>query len=41
MIETILKDLKSKTSEHNREGMKRFGINTDQALGISVADLRK
>lgn len=28
-------------SERNRAGMARFGINTDDALGISVTDLRK
>jgi len=28
-------------SERNREGMARFGISTETALGISVTDLRK
>ncbi len=32
--------LKSRRSEKNREGMARFGINVEQAFGISMADLR-
>lgn len=36
----ILKTLKSRYSERNREGMKRFGIKVDRAYGISVTELR-
>jgi len=28
-------------SEHDRQGMARFGINVDNAFGVSVTDLRK
>jgi len=37
----ILKKLKSLSNEKNKEGMARFGINTQKAFGISVAELRK
>ena len=33
--------LRSMESAENREGMGRFGINVDKALGIKVTDLRK
>ena len=33
--------LKTKSNQTNREGMARFGINTEHALGISVTELRK
>jgi hypothetical protein len=36
----IIKLLKSKASKRNVEGMARFGINTKNALGISVYVLR-
>ena len=38
--ESILKKLKSKASQKNREGMARFGINTEKALGVSVYEVR-
>ena len=37
----ILKVLRSMESPENREGMGRFGINVERALGIKVTDLRK
>jgi 3-methyladenine DNA glycosylase AlkD len=37
----IVAELRGMESEHNRQGMARFGIATEHALGISVADLRK
>jgi 3-methyladenine DNA glycosylase AlkD len=37
----IVAELRGMESEHNREGMARFGIATEHALGISVADLRR
>lgn len=37
----VISYLKSKTSRENREGMARFGIATDNALGIPVPILRK
>ena len=37
----IVAELRGMASERNREGMARFGIATEHALGISVADLRK
>jgi 3-methyladenine DNA glycosylase AlkD len=39
--EEIVAELRGMESEHNREGMARFGIATEHALGISVANLRK
>jgi 3-methyladenine DNA glycosylase AlkD len=39
--EEILGELRALGSEHNRAGMARFGINVDNALGISVTQLRK
>ena len=40
-IEDIIISLNAMSNSHNREGMARFGIQTDRALGISVNDLRK
>jgi 3-methyladenine DNA glycosylase AlkD len=37
----ILGELRAMGSEHNRAGMARFGINVDNALGISVTRLRQ
>ncbi len=37
----IITKLKSMTSEGNREGMGRFGINVEKALGVSVVELRR
>ena len=39
--ELILRELKSRASPKNLQGMARFGINTENALGISVTELRK
>lgn len=39
--ETIIRELRAMGSEKNREGMARFGIRTEKALGISVTMLRK
>ena len=38
--ERILMELKSRANPKNLEGMSRFGINTENALGISVTELR-
>ncbi|HET9494157.1 MAG TPA: DNA alkylation repair protein [Chloroflexia bacterium] len=40
-VDEIVAELRGMESEHNREGMARFGIATEHTLGISVADLRK
>jgi 3-methyladenine DNA glycosylase AlkD len=40
-LHEIVAELRSMENQHNREGMARFGIATEHALGISVADLRK
>lgn len=37
----VLDQLKSLENEKNRQGMKRFGINTEHALGISMKTLRQ
>lgn len=37
----VLARLRSMGSSRNREGMARFGINVESAVGVSVADLRK
>jgi len=37
----IIDDLTALASRHNRAGMQRFGINTTQALGISMKTLRE
>ncbi len=37
----VVATLRSLGDEDNRRGMARYGINTDSALGISVAELRK
>lgn len=39
-LEEILKKLKSLSNPENVEGMARFGINSENALGISIPDLR-
>jgi len=39
--EEIIEVLQSKINEQNRIGMARFGINTENALGISVTEIRK
>lgn len=42
MTETgdVIRRLEALASPHDREGMARFGINTERALGISVTSLR-
>ena len=40
-VEQILAELKSRGSETNRAGMGRFGINVDNAFGVSVKELRE
>ncbi|MCD8552813.1 DNA alkylation repair protein [Seleniivibrio sp.] len=39
--EEVLTILKEKSSEENKEGMAKFGINTANAYGVTVADLRE
>lgn len=39
--EEILTTLKEKSSEENKEGMVKSGINTKDAYGVSAADLRE
>ena len=39
--EGVLAELRGMGSQRNREGMSRYGIRVDDALGISVTDLRK
>jgi hypothetical protein len=38
---SILADLRAMGSERNRAGMVRYGINVENAYGVSVLDLRK
>lgn len=40
-VTTILDDLRALGSEHNRAGMARYGINVDDAFGVSIPELRK
>jgi 3-methyladenine DNA glycosylase AlkD len=40
-VETVVARLQVMGSESNRAGMARFGINVDDALGISVTNLRR
>jgi 3-methyladenine DNA glycosylase AlkD len=40
-VDDILKTLHGLGNARDREGMARFGINVDSALGISVTELRK
>ncbi len=40
-VEEVVKRLESMSRQENREGMARFGINTDRALGISMPELRR
>jgi len=40
-VDDVLSALYSMGSEENREGMGRFGIKVENALGIKVTDLRK
>jgi 3-methyladenine DNA glycosylase AlkD len=40
-VNEVVDLLKEKASPANAEGMKRFGINTSTALGVSIPELRK
>lgn len=40
-VDQILRRIKSHSKPGNREGMARFGINIENAYGVSVNDLRK
>ncbi|MBK6809021.1 MAG: DNA alkylation repair protein [Sandaracinaceae bacterium] len=40
-IEALLAELRSLGSEEDRAGMARYGINVDNAFGVSVRELRK
>ena len=40
-IHAILAELRSLGSEKNRAGMARYGINVDNAFGVSIQELRK
>lgn len=40
-LKIILNELKSLENTKNREGMARFGINTEKAFGVSVRNLRE
>ena len=37
----VIQKLRSLSNQRNREGMARFGINTNKAFGISIVNLRK
>jgi 3-methyladenine DNA glycosylase AlkD len=39
--ETILAELRAMGSKRNREGMERYGINVENAYGVSVYELRR
>jgi 3-methyladenine DNA glycosylase AlkD len=39
-VESVLKSLKSLGNPANREGMSRFGINTERAFGVPIPALR-
>lgn len=40
-VDAIMAELRSLRSEHNRAGMARYGINVENAFGVSVYELRK
>jgi hypothetical protein len=40
-VKRILAELKAAGNESGREGMRRYGINVENALGVSIYDLRK
>lgn len=40
-LDEIIKDLKAKENQINKEGMARFGINVEKAFGISMKYLRE
>ena len=39
-LEVVIEDLRSLGSDKNRAGMARYGINTERAFGVSIAELR-
>jgi 3-methyladenine DNA glycosylase AlkD len=39
-VDAVLAELRALGSEKNRAGMARYGINTEQAYGVSIANLR-
>lgn len=41
LTDQITEHLRTLADPHNKEGMRRYGINTDQALGISMKTLRQ
>jgi 3-methyladenine DNA glycosylase AlkD len=41
MCEQLLHEIRSMGSEKNRAGMGRYGINVDNAVGVSIYDLRR
>ena len=41
MTQKVLDQLRTLQNEKNRQGMKRFGIHTEHALGISMKTLRQ
>jgi 3-methyladenine DNA glycosylase AlkD len=41
VVRAILENLRGMGSEKNREGMARYGINVDDAFGVSVYELRR
>lgn len=40
-VKEIIAELKSNGNEHNRQGMKRFGIEVEKAFGVNVKTMRK
>ncbi|MEZ4222975.1 MAG: DNA alkylation repair protein [Polyangiaceae bacterium] len=40
-VRALLRELQGLGSERNRAGMKRYGINVDNAYGVSVTELRR
>lgn len=40
ILESVIDNLRTLGSDQNRRGMARYGINTDRAFGVSIADLR-
>lgn len=41
LIPAILAELRGIGSEHNRAGMARYGINVENAFGVSDSELRR
>lgn len=40
-VKSIIEEIKTYSSEVNKKGMSRFGINTDNAFGVSVTNLKQ